>query len=145
MNAHAPVGGADVFGRHYKAGEFLPFYVPRPSMPQVDEKDLPRLVADAMGGPRVEFDVAKVCKLRAHQRINHHIAKAMDPRVKLKPVIVSSDGYIVDGNHRWWSHVHAGDEWINVIRLGLSFDIAIRWVLARPYAYRITPDTPVRN
>jgi hypothetical protein len=146
MNAQrAPAGGTDLYGHHYLGGEFLPFYVPRPAMPQVDEKDLPRLVADAMTGPRVDFDVVPVRGLRAHQRINHGIAQAMDPKVKLKPVIVSSDGYIVDGNHRWWAHVHAGDEWINVIRLGLSFDIAIRWVLARPYAYRLTPDTPVRD
>lgn len=142
---HAQPGGCDEYGKTYRGGEFLPFYVPRPDMPQIDEKYQPQFVADAFDKIGVTFESAPVSALRAHQRINHAIAKAMTPQVKMKPVIVSWDGYIVDGNHRWWAHVHAGDEFINVIRVGLPFEQAIEWALKLPYVYRIQPDRPNRN
>lgn len=136
----------DVYGKHYKPGEFLPFYVPRDHMPQVDECYQPRFVSDSLlVGTGTTFEVCDVRQLRAHQRIDHDRAIAMSPKTKLKPIIVSSDGYVIDGNHRWWAHVHGGDMLINVIRLDLPFDAAIKWTLARPYVYEITPTTPERD
>lgn len=141
----APRGGATVIEGRYLGGEFLPFYVPRPLMPQVDEVYYPRIIADAATTPGVTFDTVPVADLRAHQRIDHRKAEKMDPRVRIKPIIVSNDGYIVDGNHRWWANVYAGSTWINVIRLALDFDAAIAWALERPYVYRLKPTTPERN
>lgn len=125
---------------HHDAG----FYVPRDHMPQVDEVNYPDLVADARP-VGVAFDTVSPRTLKAHQRVDHAKAKAMDERVRIKPLIVSSDGYIVDGNHRWWASVHGRHEWVNVIRLAMRFDEAIAWLLTFPYVYTITPTTPERN
>jgi hypothetical protein len=131
-------------------GEFLPFYIPRPKMPQVDDQYYPWFVSLAFkgedyNGPGCNFEVVPVNSLRAHQRINKRRADTMPADLKLKPIIVSSDGYIVDGNHRWWAHVHGKDEWINVIRLDLSFDNALDWTRSLPFVYEITPSTAERN
>jgi hypothetical protein len=143
----APAGGIDAYGHHYLGGEFAPFYIPRPDMPQVDESDLPALVARAFdGGYAVPaFEVVDPRTLRAHQRIDHAKARAMPNTVKLKPALVSADGYVLDGNHRWWAHVHAGDDAMAVIRIGLPFGRAIEWLFAQPFTYRITPATPERT
>lgn len=149
MNAnlkHAPHGGLDEYDRHYRAGEFLPFYVPRSAMPQVDEKDQPRMVAAAMGaGIGIAFEVRHVGDVRAHQRVNKHIASSMSEMVKRKPVIVSSDGYILDGNHRWWANVHDGNDWLVAITVDRTFDEARDWLLSQPYVYEINPYTAIRN
>lgn len=143
----------DLYGRHYRPGEFLPFYVPRERMPQVDEKDTVRMIVDAahialpVGGfhPLPTLEVLPPCEIRAHQRVDHRRAAAMNPAIRAKPIIISRDNYVVDGNHRWWAHVKAGSEAIPVIRLALDFDEAIRWLLGRPYVYTIRPTTPERN
>jgi hypothetical protein len=141
--ATAPI---DLYGRHYRPGEFLPFYVPRERMPQVDEKFTVRMIVDAAQGESLPtLEVLPPCEIRAHQRIDHRRAAAMSPAIRAKPIIISSDGYVVDGNHRWWAHVKAGSEAIPVIRLALDFDEAIRWLLDRPYVYTIRPTTPERN
>lgn len=127
-------------------GRFLPFYVPREMMPQVDEVFYPRLIAEATTkGPGVVFDTVNPVTLRAHQRVNHDRAKDMSERVRIKPLIVSNDDYVVDGNHRWWASVHGNHEWVNVIRLGMTFDRAVTWLRLRPYVYEIKPTTPERN
>lgn len=135
----APRGGCEVIEGHYKGGEFLPFYVPRPLMPQVDEADYPRFIADAVHDARkLVIEAVPVSSLHAHQRIDHFRAKLMPAAVKMKPVIVSADNFIVDGNHRWWAHVYQRDPLILTVRLDLPFDEAIEWALARPYVYRIS-------
>lgn len=133
------------YGRRYSAGEFLPFYVPRDRMPQVDEEFYPQLVSDAhamMRGPGCEFDVVPVQSLRAHQRIDHFRAKCMKPDVALKPILVSQDGFILDGNHRWWEHVHNKSAWIAVIQLHLDFEPALDWLRKQFYVYEVAPNTP---
>lgn len=144
MNHRAPMGGADEYGKHYLGGQFLPFYVPRERMPQIDEADYPRFVTDAMQWHGCRFDVAPVMELHAHQRIDHRMAERMDPRDRIKPIIVSSDNYIVDGNHRWWANVYGGSSFINVIRLSADFNSCIAWALALPYVYEIN-QTKRRN
>lgn len=145
MTEHAH-NAEEMFGKHYKAGEFLPFYVPRSQMPQIDEKDLPTLIASTItSGKGVNMDVVNVSLLKAHQRIDHTKAKEMIEKVKLKPILVSADDYVLDGNHRWWAHVHEGDKFINVIRIEMNFDEAIPYLLEQPFTYEITPLTPVRN
>lgn len=122
------------------------FYIPRAEMPQIDEADLPHLVATAFdAGHAPAFQAVAPASLHAHQRVNHALALSMSDEVKLKPALVSADGYVLDGNHRWWAHVHAGDQLMNVIRIGLPFDDALAWLFEQPYSYRITPTTPQRN
>lgn len=143
---HAPHGGIDEFGRHFKGGEFLPFYVPRPDMPQVDAADQPKLVADALkAGIGISFEVEPVNALRAHQRILKERAVGMPLEVARKLIITSNDAYILDGNHRWFNRVILKKPVINSMRLALPFEQAIPWLLKLPYVYTIKPDTPIRN
>lgn len=126
-------------------GHWLPFYVPRELMPQVDEIYYPRFIVDAFKGPGVTFGTIDPRGLRAHQHVYHARAKAMSEQVRIKPLIVSDDDYIIDGNHRWWASVHGNHEWVNVIRLGMPFDPALIWLRRKPYVYEITPTTPERT
>jgi hypothetical protein len=134
------------FGHNYKKGEFLPFYIPRLEMPQVDEKDMSHLIAMAYlhrYNPAIEVVNPKT--LRAHQRVDINRAITMPLEIKLKPALVSIDNFVLDGNHRWWAHVHAGDEAMNIVRIGLAFDKAIDWLFKQPFVYSIKPTTPIRN
>jgi hypothetical protein len=91
------------------------------------------------------IEVVNPKTLRAHQRVDINRAIAMPLEVKLKPTLVSIDNFVLDGNHRWWAHVHSGDEAMNVIRIGLEFDKAIDWLFEQPFTYRIKSMTPIRN
>lgn len=138
----------DEFGKHYTPGEFLPFYVPRAYMPQVDERYTVKMLVDSSLVFGREQPLAKIMDprtLRAHQRIDHARAAAMTDAVRAKPIIVSADGYVVDGNHRWWAHVKAGSTAIAVFELQQSFEDAINWLNTLPYVYQITPTTRERN
>lgn len=141
----APHNGLTLWGRKYLGGEFLPFYVPRDKMPQVDEWLYPRLVQDAYKTIGIEFITANPRDLIAHQRIDHRKAESMGLRLRTKPIIVSADDYIIDGNHRWWANVYGSASWINALRLNGSFEEALSWVGSLPYVYHITPGTPERN
>lgn len=151
-------GPAEEYGKFYRAGEFLPFYVPRDHMPQIDERYMPQFIHDALdglsaGGVRgVAFEVTDARQFKAHQRINHAKAAAMPEACRLKPIFVSADGYVIDGNHRWWAHVkrwqlslRSSDLLLPAFRLDLPFDKAVDWALAQPYVYEITPTTPERT
>lgn len=143
--ARAPKGGIDTLEGHYAGGRFVPFYVPRPLMPQVDEQFYPQLIADAKDYSGVALDVVKIDSVFPHQHIDKLRADHMDMRLRMKPILVSRDSYVLDGNHRWWANVHKGAPWISIIRIGLEFDPAIAWLRDRPYVYEITPNTPERN
>lgn len=120
-------------------------YIPRTAMPQVDEKDLPELVALAyQSGHHPTFEVVFPKHLHAHQRVSHERALRMPEVVKRKPVLVSADGYVLDGNHRWYAHKAEGSP-LNVIRVGLEFDAALVWLFSLPFTYHLLPTTPERN
>lgn len=142
MNAlHAPKGGIDMIEGHYRGGQFIPFYVPRRLMPQIDSEFYPNLIVDAIGRG-VTLEVIEPGSITPHQRINHRAAEAMPLWLRMKPLIVSADHYVLDGNHRWWAAHKAGDSYINVIRLHMGFDSAIDWLLLRPYTYTLDPAHP---
>lgn len=122
------------------------FYIPRAEMPQIDDADLPHLVANAFASNyKPSFEVVDPHSLHAHQRVNHDRALAMPPGIYMKPILISADNYVLDGNHRWWSHVHRHEGVMNAIRIGLPFEEAIAWLFQQPFTYRITPATPERN
>lgn len=147
LHHHAPAGGIDILGRHYRGGELLPFYVPRDHMPQVDEHDLPALVAAAVAQNQLSptFEVAKVHDLRAHQKVDMKRVRAMPDELLLKPILISRDGFVLDGNHRWTAHVLLNAPLTPAIKIGLNFGEAIDWLFTLPFTYAITPETPVRN
>lgn len=134
-----PHGTVDPFdpGKCYKGGEFLPFYVPRPLMPQIDEQDYDDFLAFAHAKPvTIAHGSAEPNTLRAHQRIDRIRAERMPPEVRAKPVFVSDDNYILDGNHRWMMHVLL-EEPINFIRIGLLFEQAIALMFEFPKTYSL--------
>lgn len=119
--------------------------IPRAQMPQVDEKDLPALVVKAFqSGHRPTFEVVMPHKLHSHQRVNHARALGMPETVKRKPVLVSADGFILDGNHRWYANRETHTP-LNVIRVDLEFNNALPWLFSLPFVYTLTPATPERN
>lgn len=129
------------YGKHYKRGEFVPFYVPRLYMPQILPQFLPDAFVQAFSdGLAPDFDVVTPESLHAHQRVNHALAKAMDPVDFQRPILISSDGYILDGNHRWWAHIHNKIPLINVIRIGHTFDEAISWLNGLKFCEHVGPN-----
>jgi hypothetical protein len=113
-------------------------------MPQIDEKDLPRLVADSVSSCGCEFAVVDPLTLHAHQRVQHDKAVHMPREVVAKPVVISEDGFILDGHHRWYAHKLSGDPLL-AIRVQLEFEKALDWLLSLEYTYKLTRDTPLRN
>lgn len=119
--------------------------VPRSKMPQVDAADLPKLVAAAvMKSLATSFEVVEAKQLRSRQRVNRRMAVQMPDFVLYKPVLVSKDDYVLDGNHRWYAS-KVRRKPITIIRLGLTFDEALPWLFEQPYTYAITKSTPIRN
>lgn len=114
-------------------------------MPQVDEADLPQLVALAyVAGLAPCFDVVSPKALRARQRADHKLAATIPTLLLRKPLLVSVDGYVLDGNHRRVGNLMHHQP-CNVIRIGLPFDKAIAWLFTLPFTYKLTSVTPIRN
>jgi hypothetical protein len=131
----APKGGITEFGHYYKGGEFLPFYVPRTAMPQIDEKDLPELVRFALDHDvKPTFEAVDPRNLRAHQKVERRYL-FMPPFVMFKPLLTSQEAYVLDGNHRWHAHVQKGSPAVPIIRLSLPFEQAVKFLFEFPATY----------
>lgn len=138
MNIIRAVTDVDEYNKRYKKGQFLPFYVPRNFMPQVDFDKLGEVLALAVrNNISFGFEVLNPIQLKAHQRVNIQRAVTAPPAVRATPIIVSNDNYILDGNHRWWAAVHDGVQYIAVIRMNLPFEDAIPWLLKQPCVYEV--------
>lgn len=136
FHRHAEAGGElGINGRCYKGGTFMPFYVPRAVMPQIDEVDLPEFIdflkAKEVG---VEWRVFDPRDLRAHQKVDMRKVFAMSPEVLAKPLLVSADRFVLDGNHRWTGHMHRGSK-CNAWEIGLHFEPAIATMFEFPKTY----------
>lgn len=132
MDTRAHAGGEKgVNGHQYKGGEFLPFYVPRPVMPQIEHHDLNRLIRFVReAGVWVRRHVYTPKALHAHQRINWD-AKRYDPKAKDYPVLVALDCFILDGNHRWFGHLKMGGM-VPTVQIGLPFEPAVELLFRFP-------------
>jgi len=136
IDSRASHGGElGVNGRLYKGGEFLPFYIPRPEMPQVDEKDYPALFefVKSQSIPLLT-ERFQPNQLRAHQRVSWDKVVSMDEVTFRKPVLVSQDRFVLDGNHRWTAHVHRNVP-LSAYVLGLEFEAAIGLLFKFPKTY----------
>jgi len=83
--------------------------VPRSRMPQVAKEDYDELFAylkDAGVHVKAEGEVAE--KLRPIQKdfADKGVEKALDKRHDIKPVIISSDNFLIDGHHRWLAQMN---------------------------------------
>jgi hypothetical protein len=118
-------------GREYKGGEFMPFYVPRPVMPQIAQSDLDALIHFTRQRQIwVQRYVAKSTMLIHHQRV-YWDPKRWDPKLANTPVLVASDFFILDGNHRAFANRKHRLE-SHIIQFGLPFEPAIDLLFSFP-------------
>lgn len=136
ITSRAPKGGSEgVNGQEYKGGEFEPFYVPRPVMPQVDACDLTALCEFVtFRGCKIEDGKAEPDDLHFHQRVDFDRCKKMKKDTLKKPVLLSLDKYVLDGNHRTMRHKLDGTK-VPYIMLCKPFEEAIALLMAFPGTY----------
>lgn len=90
--------------------------IPRDRMPQVKSKDYDELIAFLKKRKiRMAKKKIKANQLKATQSNfnKDKIVQAVDKYKTLataKPIIVSSDGYVIDGHHRWLGAVNVGGD-----------------------------------
>src|SRR3990167_4673786 len=136
----APKGGCidPLDGRAYLGGEFLPFYVPRPVMPQINEEDYPALLHWGINqGCYLNFEVVDPRKCKPHQRIDCFKASTLPDEVLYKPVLLSQDFYVLDGNHRWMAHMMLHDFELHAYVLPHPFEEAIDFLFSFPKTYEL--------
>lgn len=139
IDTRAKAGGeTGVNGKEYKAGEFMPFYVPRSEMPQVRESDYPELFKLAeRKGIKISFATVSPDMLKKHQRIDeanlkHEIkteGEAEEVLHEITPVLASKDFFILDGNHRVDDHRIKGTN-VPTVFIGLDFEEAIAFLFS---------------
>lgn len=142
LPTHAPPGGFTdpLNGQHYAGGEWTPFYVPRPLMPQVDAADYMELLGFlADRAVRVTSRLASPEELTAHQRISLARAECIPVAVQHLAVLTSREGYVLDGNHRWLWHRRSHSP-LHMLQLDAPFEAAIGHLFAFP---RTTSGAPV--
>lgn len=139
LDSRACAGGEEgVNGEDYKGGEFMPFYVPRPVMPQIHYSDYPALAEFAtFRGCRVHDGTADPMTLEFHQRVTWPDGKVVPMDQLNKPVLVSNDRYVLDGNHRLMRHRQLKKK-IKFIMLDRPFEDAIALLMAFPGTYEAT-------
>lgn len=134
MRAHKG-GETGVDGKQYKGGEFMPFYVPRAEMPQIDEKDYPEFFEFVKSrGCNYHQENCNPTILHFHQRVEWNAKTEITPEVLAKPILVSYDGYVLDGNHRATAHKQRGTD-VPAIILSLEFESAIKLMFSFPKTY----------
>jgi len=136
LHTRAPAGGeTGLDGTYRRGGEFEPFYVPRPLMPQVDEEDLDSLITFAFfKGVSIFPAERSPSALFFHQRVDSHKVKDMVEAVYLKPILVSRDGFVLDGNHRATAHKQR-DEDAECLLVDTDFEEAMQILFAFPKTY----------
>lgn len=128
----APQGGIELFGKEFKGGQMLPFYVPRMVMPQVDEEFYPQLIdfAREHGVGFSEVEIAAT-DIRPHQRVDHDHLRGADLS---KPILGSREPFVLDGHHRWAQHKYQGSK-VRTYKFDLTFREAIAFLFSFPATY----------
>lgn len=108
---------------------------PRDAMPQVGEGDLLALLVHlARHGVETETCRMPVDQLVFHQRVYEDRIPARRSADMNKPLLVASDGYILDGNHRAAAHRRYGTTPV-VFQLDCPFIEAIKAIFTFPRTY----------
>lgn len=121
-----------------------PHLVPRSAMPQVDEKDLGKLIVFMTEGGFPVIGAGKSRGFVHHQDVDWGKAKAMSAAVLDKPILVTRDDEIIDGNHRNARHTLDGTR-TPFIKFDVSFAEALSILAVFPFAYELRSTTPERN
>lgn len=146
LDTRAPKGGEiGVNGVCYQGGEFMPFYIPRPVMPQIDEADYPDLFAFADAeGVSIVTGEDDPRLFRAHQHVDRIRVESLTEDLLRKPALVSVDRFVLDGNHRWAGHVAKATP-MPYHELLLPFDLSMKFLFAFPKTYMLETVTEIRN
>lgn len=113
------------------------FNIPRAIMPQIEETDYPDFISyvEELGVSCVHTSVPPE-QLHPRQELDEFDASRMPPEVHAKPILISADFYILDGNHRWMLYLHLNMQ-VEVIQLLRPFEEAIELMLNFPRTYQL--------
>lgn len=111
--------------------------IQREHMPQVDYADIPALCQYLQDVHAINSKELKVCPIMLSSKQCPDTFGPVRGREKLvKPLLISSDLFILDGNHRWATFVEDGAPECNCIMLDVDFDTAVEAILHFGKAYR---------
>lgn len=136
LDRRAPAGGAIALdGKYRRGGEFEPFYVPRRDMPQIDEGDLLALITHLTRKKvHVVSELVDPNRLFFHQHVDETRIPPLGSPDLDKPLLVSSEGYVLDGNHRATAHKRYGTRPV-VLRLHADFTDSMKLLFSFPKTY----------
>lgn len=106
--------------------------IPRSAMPQIRNDDLPAFYNFARNqGVDVTTEEVKASSLKFRQVVDPAHAKAMPAAILARPILVSQDNYVLDGNHRAAANAALGNK-VTINRVGRPFKEAISVMFAFP-------------
>lgn len=111
--------------------------VPRKQMPQIREEDYPEFLKYLKEhGVEISNDKVNARSLKPIQKefSDKGVVKALLLRKNDKPVIASSDNYIIDGHHRWLGAVNTKQQ-VNIIRANIPVTKLLTLVKQFPKTY----------
>lgn len=119
--------------------------VPRSLMPQIDEKDIGRLLV-FFGNAGIEMSAGEILPvlLTGHQNADELKADKMPIEVLGKPVIVAGNWEIIDGHHRVMAH-RQRETLTPYIKFKCSISHALNLLAVFPFAYELDELKPERN
>lgn len=105
-------------------------------MPQVDEADLGDLI-NWMNQRGVDVTIKQVPprSVRGHQKVVRDKVRHIPACALAKPVLISKDNLILDGNHRWMAHVTRHHTTMLTAVVDRPFDEALALLKEFPGAY----------
>jgi hypothetical protein len=112
--------------------------IQREHMPQVDYKDMADLRRFLLEHYQIDSRELDVCPIELNSKQCPDTFGPVRGREKLvKPLLVSKDKYILDGNHRWATFVEDGAPSCRCILVEADFDTAVQAMLhfGRTYRY----------
>ncbi len=119
--------------------------VPRRLMPQVDEQDMTALFEWlAWKGISVAEVTVHPDQLQFRQKVDFNKVNSMPDFVYRKPVLISNDDTVLDGNHRSWAHKLKGDP-EQCYQVNLPFAEAIGALFSFRGTYALNKPQPERN
>ena len=114
--------------------------IKRDKMPQVKSKDYDELIKHLnKNGVRVTKKSVKASTLKATQK-DFNVDKIVGAISKIKtigtakPLIVSSDNYIIDGHHRWLAAKNVGDS-ISIMQSNVKVKELLKHVYSFPKTF----------
>jgi uncharacterized protein (DUF1015 family) len=117
--------------------------IPRDEMPQVKSDDYDALIAHLQkNGIKMQKKSVKASTLKASQSNfnSDKIVKAISnikTLGKAKPIIISSDNYVIDGHHRWLAAKNVGTN-IDVMQANAKVDELMKSVHSFPKSFTKT-------